>query len=323
MIASALAIVALVAQLGGVPLEGYTRTASAVGPIDATGWSESEVERLSQSLPRVAGEIGTRLGRELETPIRVVLTPDDPEFRRVVGQLTRGGSPPEGAVGVAVPSLRTLVLRGGLILRYSPFAETLRHEIAHLILHQGAEEIPRWLDEGLAMWVSDHRPSPSDESHLGIAARVGGIYSLEKLRDEFPRAHRQSSLAYLQSYAWIEFLVERHGEGIVPRLVESVRGGDSHARLARVTGVAESELDDAFADWLAARSSLPWSIIGLLNFWTVSAILAVAAIVRHRIRFRRALRKMAEDEEREAAEGTSERVDSGRPQSPPDATATS
>ena len=142
-------------------LRDYDRSSSSVGPVLSRGWDATAVERLRSDLPGIVARVATRLDRQFETPMTTVLTPDVVEFRRVVRELTHGRDVSDNVVGVAIPTLHVLVIRGGL----SPgalhsFAETLRHEIAHLLIHQIAgvgTRVPRWFDEGLASWASEHR----------------------------------------------------------------------------------------------------------------------------------------------------------------------
>ncbi|MDX1762768.1 MAG: hypothetical protein R3231_00450, partial [bacterium] len=63
---------------------------------------------------------------------------------------------PDWAAGLAYPDRNLIILKAPTAARYGtidPF-RTFRHELAHLVLHQALAgvAIPRWLDEGLAMY---------------------------------------------------------------------------------------------------------------------------------------------------------------------------
>ena len=81
------------------------------------------------------------LGRRDPGPLRLIIVPDG----RVLDSLTRGQAPTWGAA-VAVPGARTILLRAD----QGDLARTLRHELAHLALHEAvAVRVPLWFDEGL------------------------------------------------------------------------------------------------------------------------------------------------------------------------------
>ena len=283
-------------------LRDYDRSSSSVGPVLSRGWDATAVERLRSDLPGIVARVATRLDRQFETPMTTVLTPDVVEFRRVVRELPHGRDVSDNVVGVAIPTLHVLVIRGGL----SPgalhsFAETLRHEIAHLLIHQIAgvgTRVPRWFDEGLASWASEHRLPPWDEADLVVLARVGGLYDLLALEKEFPPGHRGTSIAYTQSYLLVAFLVECHGERAILDVLASLEHRELREALSELTGETVGDLEMHFSSWLISRRALFWSLLGFVNLWTVAALLAIVAIVRSVLRRRRLLRTL-EDEERD------------------------
>jgi hypothetical protein len=285
----------MIALASGDRLANYERIDIATGALYSWGWSRAEVERLGRSIPVALARVEERLDRRLRDRFTTVLTPDSPEFRRVVEELS-GVRVADTVVGVAVPSARLLVIRGGPSV-YADFEETLYHEIAHLIIHEGrSRPVPRWLDEGTAMWASRHRLTPSDEAYVALLARLGRLYTLESLADRFPAAHKSTSTAYLQSLLFIRFLVESHGDGIVPRLLERVSRDNAAEVLSELTAMPIDELERKFTEWVISRTSLLWPLSAVWNIWTAAALLAIVAIVRSRLRRRRVLRQMEEEE---------------------------
>src|SRR5919106_5693887 len=86
------------------------------------------------------------LGRLVPGPLRLVVVPDG----RRLDSLTLSRAPRWGAA-VALPALRTVVLRAD----GSDLSRTLRHELAHLALHQQVDvRVPLWFDEGYAGWAA-------------------------------------------------------------------------------------------------------------------------------------------------------------------------
>ena len=67
----------------------------------------------------------------------------------------------------------------------------LKHELCHLLLHRHIQTLPRWLDEGVAQWVSggfDELFSEKRESYLRWATISGGLISLNGMDKDFPGA---------------------------------------------------------------------------------------------------------------------------------------
>jgi hypothetical protein len=117
-----------------------------VGQVTAVAWPKQLdlAIQLAEQADRPADWPG--LGRFSPGPMRLVVVPDG----RRLDSLTKGRAPRWGAA-VALPDTRTIVLRadGGDLPR------TLRHELAHLALHQRVPvRVPLWFDEGYAGWAA-------------------------------------------------------------------------------------------------------------------------------------------------------------------------
>jgi hypothetical protein len=123
-------------------------------------------------------------------------------------------------------------------------ASTLRHELVHAGLDAAAPSLvlPAWLNEGLAEWFEarcrGRRGLGSRElAVLRSAAAQGVLPSVVDLSaPSFARLSSDAAaLAYLTSYALVDHLARRRGEGAVRELVENlVRRRDLERSLARV-----------------------------------------------------------------------------------------
>ncbi len=297
----------LVAAVDAAPTlqpEGYRTAASEVGPVYALGWSQGEIDAIATGLPAVVRSVETRLGQRLQRQITTVLTPNRTEFRRLLAQLRPNAEIADSVLGVALPHENVLLMRDDLS---ASFRETLRHEIAHLVVHSGRPgPIARWLDEGLAMWASGHIPTPADESYLTLLARMGGVRKLADLEERFPRSHALTQTAYLQSYFVILCLVEKHGEATIPQLLDALRDQPFEAAFERTVGISIHEFEAGFRTWMSMRSSLFWAVIGATNIWLVVTLLALVAIARSVLKRRRGLRLLAEMEPEEPDRGERE-----------------
>ena len=118
-------------------------------------------------------------------PVDFFIYADTREFREAMGPATR-----ENVGGQAHPAIRTLF---GLIeprqIDSDWIEELVAHELAHLVFHEAVDNPyqypPRWLNEGLAVYIS-RGYTQGDRSQVEGAAGGGTIIPLEGLGGNFP-----------------------------------------------------------------------------------------------------------------------------------------
>lgn len=203
--------------------------------------------------------------------VTVVLAPDEATFRRA-----SGGRPPDWSAAVAIPSLNRIVLPpfGSDRTMGSDPLRTLRHEWAHLALHQtiGGVRIPRWFDEGFAQWVAGW--DRGEVWRLRVRVALGRTPPLDSLSFRFPGSRASARDAYLLSATTVEYLVEASGEQALALFLERWReGGHFDDALRAVYGVGTPQLEEDWSDWLEDRygwlsvvtsSSLGWGLLGVI-----------------------------------------------------------
>ena len=84
-------------------------------------------------------------------PATVMIAPNERSFREWIG-----GGVPEWGIGVAIPEEQRIVMQGrAASSRAGDPRVTLRHELAHLALHDYMGDAPpRWFDEGYASYAA-------------------------------------------------------------------------------------------------------------------------------------------------------------------------
>lgn len=140
-----------------------------------------------------------------------------------------------------------------LTLRLS---RVLHHELTHAALDAAAPSyvFPGWLNEGLAEWFEarthgKRHQSRGEVAYLARARAEGALFSFEALSaPSFGRlSSKAAQLAYLQSYAFMEYLGRRYGESALRKLcVELVRTGDLGRTLKRVFRADLDRLEAGF-----------------------------------------------------------------------------
>jgi hypothetical protein len=83
---------------------------------------------------------------------------------------------------------------------------------------------PRWLNEGLAVYLSEGYGS-SDRNRVADAVDSGDLIPLEALGGQFPTDPEKTSLAYAEAVSAIDYLVGAHGRDAMISLVLGYRNG--------------------------------------------------------------------------------------------------
>jgi hypothetical protein len=207
------------------------------------------------------------LGRRSAGPIRIILLPDQAALTRA----GRGRLPPWSA-GAALPAGHVILLRADL----PDIATTLRHELAHLILHQAVRtRVPLWFDEGYATVASGGWDLGGRlELHLSVA--LGGVPPLRDLDGELRGAEPAADRAYGLAAAAVIGLERRIPGGTLGPLMEALADGtpfDSAVHL--VTGRTIDQFEYAWRiETRRAYGGAAW-LTGL-GLWMILAVTVVA-----------------------------------------------
>ena len=126
----------------------------------------------------------------------IAVAPDAARFRAWVGP-----SAPEWGAAIAFPESRRIVMQGraGASDAGDPL-EVLRHELAHMALHERlGNRPPRWFDEGYAS-VAAREWRREDVLAANVALALKGTPSLDELDDGFRGGSVAAQSAYALSY---------------------------------------------------------------------------------------------------------------------------
>jgi hypothetical protein len=204
---SALALVALFAGDGrsGVALAAQTpnpRATNDTVPVRLDGGrfsviAEPKDVRLARSL------LGSALAHDtfpgLPRPrahVLISIAPDAKHF-----QAWSGPAAPEWGAAVAFPDAQRVIVQGGSAPSTAgdPIS-TLRHELAHLALHEYLGDVPpRWFDEGYAMYA-EGGPGRDDILATNVALALRGVPTLASLDTGLVGTEGQASVSYALAY---------------------------------------------------------------------------------------------------------------------------
>ncbi len=249
--------------------------------------SKHRAERIAAMTPDIIADLQRQLG--LAFTFRPTVVPAS--NREAFYQL--GGRP--WFTAFAVPRKQLVVLDMSRLDRSKgDIYATLKHEYAHLALHQAIarRRLPRWLDEGTAQWASDgiseYLPT-AQHALLPRAAAAGRLFDLVELAETFPEDAQGLQLAYEQSRSFINYLVRRFGDDALRLLLQSLATGASPGQAFEESlGMQLADLEADWRDGLRGPGSwlagLAGQVYGLLFF--AAALATVGAYWRFRQRKR-------------------------------------
>ncbi len=280
---SSLVLVALALLQGptGLPVPSASATIGPITVIAAPG-DLTLAMALAEQAERPQEWPG--LGRRGPPAFRLVLARDADDLRR-----RSGGRAPEWGAGITLPGARLIMLRAD----QDP-AGTLRHELAHLVLHDAVRgRVPLWFDEGYATYASGGW-DVLEALTLNYAVVRGATPGLDSLNRALRGHPAGISTAYALAGAAVIELARRNPEHSLAPLMGLLGAGvPFDEAVLRTTGLTVERFDEAWQAATRQRYSLfTWTIAG--GAW---ALLGVAVIAASRWRRRRDLpRRAALDE---------------------------
>ncbi len=132
------------------------------------------------------------------------------------------------------------------------------HELSHVVVDQATHnpygDLPRWLNEGIAM-NSEGPMENTYKSALDNAVKNNSLLSLKTISSNFPAASAQASLAYAESLSVVKFLIDKYGRDKLAALLSVFKEGSTYdGALKKVYGMDTDGLDAA---WQASLGSKP------------------------------------------------------------------
>ncbi len=104
------------------------------------------------------------------------------------------------------------------------------HELTHVVFDDATTNPyhapPRWLNEGLAVYLSEGYGS-SDQSKVAQSARSKTLMPLPALTGQFPTTADRFYLAYAESVSAVDYLIRKYGQASFQKLVRTYSTGAS------------------------------------------------------------------------------------------------
>lgn len=258
-------------------------------------------ERLAHTL--VTGAARTDSFPWLPRPrerVLIAIAPDARRFRQWAGP-----GAPEWGVALAFPESRRVIIQGRAAgSEAGDPLETLRHELAHLALHERlGDRPPRWFDEGYAS-VAAREWRRDDVLATNVALALRGAPTFDQLEASFAGGATAAQSAYAFSYravAEMASLDPERGLTLMFRYWETGKNLDAAVRQA--FGITLSGFEREFQNRVRMRYGALALFADLTLVFLVTGLALLPFFVARRARDRRRLRAML------AADAAAERTE--------------
>lgn len=186
------------------------------------------------------------MGIAVENPIKIFIYANHSDLLRAISTSAQEwtGGQAFTDYGVVVIGVAPSQLEWGL--------GATTHEISHLVVHQATKnpfsDLPRWLDEGIAVYNENQEELDDDfRAIFEQAVKADRLMTLRSLSSPFPSDPLQANLAYGQSGAVVMFIINNYGREAMAQLLDIFAEGALYDEaLQQALGVTTDGLDSAF-----------------------------------------------------------------------------
>lgn len=213
------------------------------------------------------------------------------------------GAIPDWGEGYAVPDWNLIVLKSPRITgSVDNLSEVVIHELAHILLHNAmrSADIPRWLDEGFAMY-SARTWDIWDRAALMAAVLSDNLIPLSAVHAVNTFPDRKAQLAYQESALAVQFIIQEYGrEGLRDLLLHLRATGSINQAFRNAFGISVVQFEDAWYAYMQQTygwNAIPSEAVSLV-IGPLFVVLFALSYITMRYRRRQTLKRW-EQEERE------------------------
>jgi tetratricopeptide (TPR) repeat protein len=169
------------------------------------------------------------------------------------------GMPGLESYGASVGMVITAVApRAGKTLGPFNLARVLRHEFTHTMnMSATGDRCPRWLTEGLGVWQESVPFRFAWVPPVMYARAMNDqLFGLDEIDDALlrPRRGGDGEVAYMQSFWVVQYLLEKHGDDAIVRLLEQFNEGKQTSEaIPAITGEPLRMTEAKFNQWAKDR----------------------------------------------------------------------
>ena len=221
--------------------------------------------------------------------VLIAIAPDATRFRA-----WGGSSAPEWGAALAFPDSRRIVMQGsGAGSDAGDPQVVLRHELAHLALHEQLGDLPpRWFDEGYAS-LAAREWKREDALAANVALALRGAPTLDELEASFSGGSSLAQAAYALSYRAVAELASLDRErGLSLFFRYWKQSGSMDVAVRRAYGMTLDGFEREYQSRTRRRYGALAVVADLSLVLFVVSVLMLPFFIARRVRDRRRLRAM-------------------------------
>ncbi len=216
------------------------------------------------------------------------------EFEELVG-----GNIPDWGAAVAIHYRHRIVIKSPAKFNLGKsLYELVKHEYSHLALADrfGIVQPPRWLDEGIAMYIAFEWRWWNSFS-LSRAVLFGGLMRLESIEDMNRFDQTAAEIAYAESYMAVKYLLDSYGiESLNILINELARKTPIDQAMMAATGSDLAGFEEEFINYLKGRFNLLTLFIDMSYLWIILAIVVIIGAFLRYLKKRQAYQRWDDEE---------------------------
>jgi len=210
-----------------------------------------------------------------------------------------GNAVPDWGAAVAIPLRRRVVIKSPRILAgEKSLGELVAHEYAHIALARAVlyQPVPRWLNEGMSMYVSAEW-GWADNLSISWAVVLGSVVPLSEIEYLNRFQGDRVAVAYSESYLAFKYLIDTYGSSGLQIILSTIRaGGTFDEAFIAATGVEQDSFEREFLTFLNGRYNLLTVLFNSNIIWILLALLIIVGFILNRIRRRKKMNEFDEYE---------------------------
>jgi hypothetical protein len=277
----------------------------------ADAWEEFTVERAKilfedgeEARGRAVGESVTREYRRIVQLLKldpqqglpmltVYACGSEATFSRITG-----GRIPDWGGACAFPERGIIVLKPQHAVSL-PMHRVIAHELSHVLLGSlaGETQVPRWFDEGVAMWVSGEWAFRQRVSMMWSFLLGEGAIPFAEVNDVLSFGSTKAAQAYDESMAALLFLVKEEGQEtpgeIVRAMADTVRFDRA---FEEATGITPEIFEKRWRDHARKTFHPLMLFVEDVHLWVAFSLILPILYLIKRLRGRRVLKEWEAEE---------------------------
>ncbi len=251
---------------------------------------KNAAEKIAGQYSQIKSDLEKSLGLQLNFSPVIVLEGNHDNFLEMSGHPL--------VVGFAVPDKLLAVIDYTKTSRNPLSLESItKHELCHLLLHRYIDDgmLPKWMDEGVAQWVSGGFADivMADHSRLDRAIAAGRYIRIKDLEKTFPWNEEHLILAYEESKSIVDYIVRQYEPDGLLKIIHYLQTG--HYINEAVSKSFSISFDELEENWYSAlEKNATWTVLFINHLYEFlfffAGISLIIAYIRVLIR-KRALKE--------------------------------